>query len=95
MKASELIKGQYYKFMYDDTKYIFKFNVLLNDEKIFVDKQWYIQNEFYFNTEYFYNRSYYNFEEITLSEVVEYLPLSHPERIIFRKERVNKLLNKY
>ena len=34
-----------------------------------------------------------NVEEIYLSDIIEYLPIGHPDRICFRKQRIKMLLN--
>lgn len=90
MKASELIKGKYYKFNYYGIEYQFKLYLKIRN-KLFLDGSWYIRDGIYRNIEYLYDKES-NFKEINFENIINLLPLDHPERIAFRKQRIKKIL---
>ena len=58
-------------------KYYIVDNKFYNDESMFV-----IENRMYT----------YTFSEVKISEIITYLPKNHPDKIIFRKERIKSLM---
>ena len=73
---------------------IFKFFKYYEDTQIYHIKYFIIKNSFR-NTNAYYGYETINncdLEEVDITEVVKYLPVGHPDRILFRKQRINKLL---
>lgn len=92
--ANDLIRNKLYKIHLNDGNYfIFKF-----DKKQYIN----IYTIYHFNM---YNdityselptivngNTYKIFEEVNIEEIIMYLPLNHPDRILYRNERIGKLL---
>lgn len=87
MRDRDLIKGHYYTIVNTDEKCYFKFDYLGY-------LYYYLRGDgkYYDASKPFLLRNNYDFEEVCLSEFVEYLPSNHPDKICFRKQRINKLL---
>lgn len=99
MRAEELIKGKYYKtyniyneifyFCFEKIQYneIHSYNFFIApDAKLPYHK---LPDELC-GIEYFENKISH---EVDISEVVKYLPVGHPDRIRFRKQRIKNLLS--
>lgn len=94
MKIEDFIVGNYYEKIYPNGEsYIFK----LKDINLFdLFHEWYINKDKYHClniAQYFYYDNGCNFREVCLTEFIHLLPSNHPEIILFRKKRLNKLLN--
>ena len=98
MKATQLIPNHYYSY----PNFIFKFNKIDNEV---LDAYYYFNNlsgTFIFKgdgTRLTFSDNTggidRNYKEISFLEIVELLPQNHPDRIAFRKQRINKLLFSY
>lgn len=51
-----------------------------------------IMNGVYYNSDEYHINYDDVYEEVNLTEILVYLPTNHPEKILFRKDRINKLL---
>ena len=82
--TNDLIKGKFYKFVYNNQYYYFQFEEIKGDEIVLGGG-----GNFY-NLKNFLD--YYDYEEVEISEFIGFLPQNHPERINFRKQRIERLL---
>lgn len=102
MVKSDFIDKHYYKFITGYgayyTFYYFKYK---EDYKIDNRLDFYYEIRFR-NSEFkfydslktsFHIDKYNIYEEVDFSEIVKYLPIGHPDRILFRKNRIDILLN--
>lgn len=97
----ELIPDKYYCIQFQSIvlgaeKLYFKIDYYLDKRKIYYLKYHIsLSNYIYVEGGGIYDSDIKNYliEEVDLSEIVKYLPIGHPDRNLFRKERINKLLN--
>ena len=89
-----MIVGKYYRVGLDKN-YIAKYIEIKDD--IFISDGYFIHNNKYrksFNHRSEITREYNNPELVDISEIINYLPKEHPDRINFyRKEKIKLLLN--
>lgn len=73
-----------------DTYYI-KYKDLIDYH---INTYWYIVNGVYYDKNLNLWNGLFNCEEVDFSNIVDLLPNSHPDRLIYiRKQKINKLLN--
>lgn len=86
MRDEDLIVGNYY--LIEVFNFYFKYNGLVNNELNLE----YSVSETVFRDNGYLNVNSYIFKEVSLLEFIKYLPMNHPDRIIFRNKRINSLL---
>lgn len=85
----------YYKLTYQSSFYIFRYISHSNDNifNTITTSGYVINNGRYYIQNIIFTSETNIIEEVKFSEIVKYLPIGHPERIFFRKNRIKKLLN--
>lgn len=89
-----MIENRYYGFVSSETptySYMFKYKSTINNTMIYC--YYYIINNRFINKECYLTDIYRIFTEIPLEKIVNYLPNNHPDKILFRKERIKSLLH--
>lgn len=93
--------GKYYKLTFkynrNDT---YHFKLLKIEDNKLIHTDFYLENYIFYNSNvvdpYFPIGDYsYYYEQVDLSEIVGYLPIGHPERILYRNNRIKSLLNSF
>lgn len=91
----DLILDNYYKLTYSSSILYFKYkgvndidgDILIITDNYIIDRGEYIKSdEFYLDDDDIIVNA-------TINDVISFLPKNHPERIAFRKNRINNLLN--
>lgn len=92
----DFIPNKYYECLYHEDnilKIIYYFKCKKHKRKS-VKCFYYIENDKYYNEQCKFDLELSDsiFKEIDLSIIANYLPIGHPDKILFRKERISCLL---
>lgn len=98
MNKNDFIDSHFYKYIYGDYIFYLKYKHSYSPFEYEIDYYYEIEiydNEFVcFNDINFvkFSNKQGTYEEVDLSLIVEYLPIGHPDKTLFRKQRIKKLL---
>lgn len=100
MKVEDFKKDSYYEINVNNAGYYFRFEKY--DNECIYSYGWEIRFSLNIKIRYYEENNFLcaidslyiidEIREVGLSEIINYLPLGHPDRILYRKKRIEKLL---
>lgn len=99
MNIDELEEGKYYTYFYNDTDWYFRFKSKTNTNSVLTTGYCIyngngISGKYYSNIKLTLGTPTMYYQEVSLEDLLDYLPIDNPDKInYFRKKKIKMLLN--